>query len=304
MTSTKAKAVCAVIVSYFPESATLRRLVESVTPQVGAVVLVDNSGSGHANDLPGLADGVHVLAQSVNVGLAAAQNLGISWARGRGYAFVLLLDQDSTPDENMVEVLLDALARTRSPEPVAAIGPRFHDPREARDAPFVRLGFPVSRKLWCHSASQVMPCDFLISSGSLIPIPALEAVGDMDAGLFIDNVDLEWCFRAKSKGYALLGVCGATMHHRLGDARRAMPLGLGHVVVHGPARLYYIMRNRLLLYRMKHTPLVWVAQDLPRILVKLFLFGVLIGPRWDNLRFMLRGLGDGLRGRRGRCPIG
>lgn len=303
MTSHDATAVCAVIVSHFPEPATLRRLVAVIGPQVGAVVLVDNTGTGRADDLPVLPSGVHVVAQPSNIGLAAAQNVGIAWARDKGYAFVLLLDQDSEPDEGMVAVMLEALARARSSELVAAIGPRFHDLREARDAPFVRLGFPVSRRLWCDSANQVLPCDFLISSGSLIPLSALDAVGDMDAGLFIDNVDLEWCFRARSRGYALLGACGATMNHRLGDARRAMPFGLGQVVVHRPVRLYYIMRNRVLLYRMTHTPRIWVAQDLPRLLVKLFLFGVVIGPRRPNLRFMLCGLRDGLRGRRGRCPI-
>ena len=64
-----------------------------------------------------------------------------------------------------------------------------------------------------------------------------------------------------------------------------------------------MMRNRILLYRLPHTPRVWIAQDLPRVLVKLLLFGVLIGPRWRNLRCMLRGLLDGIRGRQGEGPI-
>jgi rhamnosyltransferase len=123
----------------------------------------------------------------------------------------------------------------------------------------------------------------------------------MDAGLFIDNVDLEGGFRAKAQGYRLYGVCAATMRHQLGDGRRGLPFG-GQVVVHGPLRLYYMMRNRLLLYRMPHTPRMWIAQDVPRVLVKLFLFGVLIGPRLRNLQCMLRGLWDGLRGRYGACP--
>jgi rhamnosyltransferase len=74
------------------------------------------------------------------------------------------------------------------------------------------------------------------------------------------------------------------------------------VVVHGAVRLYYMMLNRVRLFRMPHTPGAWIAQDLPRVLAKLLLFGVLIGPRWRNLRCMLRGLWDGLRGRRGPSP--
>lgn len=299
--------VCAVVVTYHPDPMMLRELLDAIVMQVGAVVVVDNTAPGSAGQCGDVfSDIATVLPQKGNAGLAAAQNLGIDWARGHGYLYVLLLDQDSTPGEGMVQTLLNALLhllQLRGERRVGAVGPRFHDLREDRDAPFVHIGFPFNRKLWCERDEQTLTCDFLISSGALIPMVVLDAVGAMDAGLFIDNVDLEWSFRARAQGYALYGVCAATMHHRLGDARRALPFGLGQIVVHGPVRLYYMMRNRVRLYRMPHTPRVWTAQDVPRVLVKLFLFGVLIGPRLRNLRFMLRGLRDGLQGREGPCPL-
>jgi rhamnosyltransferase len=182
------------------------------------------------------------------------------------------------------------------------VGPRFRDPREQRDAPFVRVAFPMSHKLWCEAGTADIECDFLISSGVLIPIAVLDDVGGMDDGLFIDNVDLDWSFRARSRGYALFGVCGTTMEHRLGDERRPIPGG-HQQVVHGPVRLYFIMRNRIALYGRPHTPKVWIAQDLPRVAAKFFIFSALVGPRRDNLRFMVRGLVDGIRGRTGGCPV-
>lgn len=305
MTEYPAHDVCAVVVSYHPDPLAIRGMVEGVAGQVGAVVLVDNGSVGEW--LPALAlnlqaVGGAVLAQPRNIGLAAAQNIGIDWARAHGYRQVLLLDQDSEPGEGMVTALQLALATLSANGQVAAVGPRFHDSREHRDAPFVRIGFPFNRKQWCDSSASTIACDFLISSGMLIPLAVLDQVGPMDAGLFIDNVDLEWSFRARAQGYALHGVCAATMHHRLGDARRMLPMGLGQIVVHGPSRLYYMMRNRVRLYRLSHTPRVWIAQDLPRVLVKLLLFGVLIGPRWRNLRCMFCGLWDGLRGRQGEAP--
>ena len=295
--------VCAVIVTYQPESAALFALIDAVMPQVGAVVVVDNASDGiWQQTIQHNKPDITLLRQPCNVGLAVAQNAGIDWARAHGYSHVLLLDQDSEPGEGMVAALLATLKMLSFDSKVGAVGPRFHDKREDRDAPFVRIGFPRSQKLWCESDTQSIACDFLISSGALIPIAVLDQVGAMDAGLFIDNVDMEWSFRARAKGYALYGVCSAAMHHHLGDDRRALPFGVGKIVVHGPSRLYYMMRNRLRLYGMRHTPLVWTAQDIPRVLVKLFLFGVLIGPRLRNLRFMLRGLWDGLLGRQGACP--
>ena len=305
MTDDSATTVCAVIVSYHPEPAALLSLIDGLVPQVGAVVLVDNASQGRWQQPLGetmSARGGALLHQTHNIGLAAAQNLGIEWARSSGYRYVLMLDQDSEPGGGIVLSLLTALQTLSATHKVAAVGPRFHDVREDRDAPFVRIRFPVNRKLWCESDGQPIACDFLISSGALIPMEVLDQVGPMDAGLFIDNVDLEWGFRARAHGYALYGVCTATMNHHLGDARRALPFGLGQVVVHGPVRLYYMMRNRLRLYGMPHTPGIWIAQDLPRVVVKLFLFGVLIGPRARNLRCMLRGLWDGLRGRQGAYP--
>jgi rhamnosyltransferase len=297
--------VCAVIVSYHPEPIAISSLVDKVAAQVDAVVLVDNASVGDWQ--PVLTEtlscrGGALLMQPYNLGLAAAQNIGIDWARSNGYRYVLLLDQDSEPGTGMVLSLLRALRTLSAAGKVAAVGPRFHDEREDRDAPFVRLSFPLNHKLWCEADTQYIACDFLISSGTLIPLDVLDRVGGMDAGLFIDNVDMEWGFRARAMGFTLHGVCAATMYHRLGAARRPLPLGLGQVVVHGPVRLYYMMRNRVRLYRLPHTPAVWVAQDLPRVLAKLFLFAVLIGPRWRNMRYMLRGLGDGLRRREGACP--
>ncbi|TAM15659.1 MAG: glycosyltransferase family 2 protein [Rhodanobacter sp.] len=292
--------VCAVVVTYRPDHGALRQLLDAVRPQVDAVVLVDNTPTFDVAIREH--DDVHIIRLQRNAGLAAAQNIGIAWAREHGHAQVLLLDQDSVPGTGMVAALREALARAEAESLIGAVGPRFRDLREDRDAPFVGIGFPLNRKYWCEYPEQIVTCDFLISSGSLIPMAVLDAVGGMDDGLFIDNVDLEWGFRARARGYVLHGVCAATMYHQLGDARRRMPLGLGHVVVHGPVRLYYMMRNRVLLYRMPHTPAVWVAQDLPRLAAKLFLFGVMVGPRLRNLGYMLRGLYDGVRGRRGVCP--
>ncbi len=305
MTETSVSDICAVIVSYQPDPAAIADLLERVIPQVGAVALVDNASDGGWQAAIGArlaAHGGALLDQPRNIGLAAAQNVGIDYARARGFRHVLLLDQDSRPGAGMVAALLRALQVLSATGRVAAVGPRFHDLREHRDAPFVRVAFPLNRKLWCDADTPSIACDFLISSGALIPLVVLDEVGPMDAGLFIDNVDLEWSFRARARGYTLHGVCAATMHHRLGDARRALPFGRRQIVVHGPLRLYYMMRNRLLLYRLPHTPRTWIAQDLPRVLAKLFLFGVLVGPRLSNLRCMLQGLRDGLLGRRGQCP--
>jgi rhamnosyltransferase len=125
---------------------------------------------------------------------------------------------------------------------------------------------------------------------------ALEEVGPMEAGLFIDRIDLEWCFRAAAAGRAAYGVCAAELQHEPGD--RFVPLGLGHwrqMPVHSATRTYYMVRNSVLLYQRPYAPLRWILNDAIRLL-GIVLVSLIIAPeRSRRLRLVLNGLIDGLR---------
>jgi rhamnosyltransferase len=291
--------VCAVVVTYHPDAALLTAQLEALQAQAGCVVVVDNATPGPSvRELCAAMPRTELLSLTENRGLAAALNAGITHARAKpGITHVLLMDQDSVPEPGMVAALKAALDRQSQHARVGAVGTRFRDPRERGDAPFVRIRFPVNRQLHCNGDCNEVACDFLITSGSLIPLEVLDRVGGMDEGLFIDNVDLEWCFRAVAKGYMLFGACGARMLHHHGATRHRVPGLPRGVVVHTPRRLFYMMRNRVLLYRRAYTPRRWIAQDVPRLVVKFLLFALLIAPRRKNARCMLAGLRAGIAGR-------
>jgi rhamnosyltransferase len=146
---------------------------------------------------------------------------------------------------------------------------------------------------------QLIPCDFLISSGSLLPVDAYRRVGPFDESLFVDNVDLEWCMRARAAGFSLYGVAAAHLEHQLGEAR----LRVGdkvRLVVHSPERLYYMTRNRLLLYRRPYMPLKWKIKDSLRIVAKFTATMVFLAPRREYARMTWRGLRDAWRLRAGK----
>jgi len=293
-----------VIVTYGPDPELLRRVVDSVLQQVGHLVVFDNGSRGvDVKALLGAAPGISLLASPHNVGLGSALNRSYEQAQSLGFDYVLLMDQDSVLEPGMVDVLGTALVELAVNERIAAVGPQFRDARSGMLAPFVRFGFPFNHKLR-GGPGQRISCDFLITSGSLVPMSALRDIGAMDESLFIDNLDMDWCFRAKRSGHALYGICDAQMSHSIGEEllpSRAKPDG---VIVHKPFRLYFIMRNRVLLYGRAYTPRVWIAQDVPRLLLKLVGNGLFLAPRWIRLRFMLKGLWDGIRGRAGPLPPG
>ena len=192
----------------------------------------------------------------------------------------------------MTARLLDELERREGEgEEVAAIGAQIRDRDSRRLAPFVRFRLPFNRRLSASSGSA--RCDLLITSGTLLNLRHWERVGPMRAAWFIDSIDMEWSFRARRLGLAIVGCFDARLDHSIGQARPLLPGRRSpRYRHHDPRRLYTMMRNRVFLYRCG-APRAWVVQDLARATGKLLLFGVLVGPRRSNLSAMLRGLRDG-----------
>ncbi|MHB9118228.1 MAG: glycosyltransferase family 2 protein [Burkholderiales bacterium] len=293
--------VCAVVVTYHPDFGALESLLAALTGQVAVTVVVDNgSPADYAPWIRARAqDAVVPLLLGENMGVAAAQNRGIEWARAQGCTHVVLFDQDSLPAQDMVSVLLEAAdaARARGVA-VAALGPRYTDERQDNPPPFIRVrGLRVER-CRCLSPDSVVAVDYLIASGCLIPMDVLNAVGDMAEPLFIDYVDIEWGLRAREKGFQSLGVCKATMRHSLGEAPSCF---FGRKIpVHSPLRHYYHVRNAIWLYRQAWVPLHWKWADGFRLLLKFGYYSLLTSPRIQHFWMMTLGIYHGLSKRSGR----
>jgi rhamnosyltransferase len=299
--------VCAVIVTFHPERALLQQLLVRIVPQVERLLIVNNGSPREVlvwlneQQQHGTID---IIDLEDNLGVAAAHNRGIEWARTQGSDYVLLLDQDSVPATNMVERLLTALCSLQTEgESVAAVGPRYRDPRRPELPAFIRWGVLRAQRVHCPSGHWARPVavDFLISSGMLIPLSVLARVGGMEEALFIDAVDFEWCLRVTDRGYRLYGVGNAEMCHSLGDRVKTIWFArTRRVSVRSPLRQYYFVRNSLLLYRRPYVSWAWVCQSL-RVLIRMFaLFSLFIPPRSQNAGMMARGFWHGIRGRSGR----
>jgi len=289
--------VVAVIVSYQPTDF-LRTEAKALGGQVQHIVVVDNASEAarlkSVEDLP-----IEVIRLPMNVGIAAAHNIGIQRARKLGATHVLLMDQDSLPERDMVARLLAAeRALEEQGNKVGAVGPVYHDPRVGKSWPFFRMSRFGVRPHACGDAPYVR-CDFLISSGTLIRVDVIDSVGLMKDAYFLEHVDTEWSLRARFVGYSLYGVCRARMDHHLGDTAVSVPLSGRRVQLYQPYRYYYLFRNALLLWREKHASLPWKINEVKRLVYRLVFFTLFVEPRLQRLKFMLLGLWDGLLGRSG-----
>ncbi|MBI3524589.1 MAG: glycosyltransferase family 2 protein [Betaproteobacteria bacterium] len=291
------------IVAYQPQAETLVKLLEAISSQVRTVVLVDNGGAAEAVGASRCGH-IVILDPGCNVGLAAGHNLALARIFAAGCSHALLFDQDSVPQGDMLGELLRIEQRlTANSHSVGAVGPLPISEGDSRTTGFVRFS-GLWRDILSHADADLPApacrCDFLITSGTLLRREVFDRVGPFAESLFIDNVDLEWCCRAGSLGYEIYGAAEARMQHALGDRLMLLPVaGKRALVIHNPLRIYYMTRNRLLLYRMPHIPLGWKLADFPRLVIKTLLFGLLAPPRLRYLRATLAGMLDGLWGRDG-----
>ena len=291
--------IAAIVVTFNPDREKLRICVEAVLPQVGRLIIVDNSPMIDIEETEQLV----VIPLGDNRGIAAAQNAGIAWARQHGAGYVILFDQDSVPAPDMVEKLLSAY-RIKQSEGfhVAAVGPRYLDERQQNPPPFIQAkGLYVVRQK-CACPESIVEADYVISSGCLIPLTVLEKVGGMRDELFIDYVDIEWGLRAKYHGFKCFGACAAHMRHDLGDE----PIEFfGRMIPHhSPLRHYYHFRNAIWLYQCKWPPLWWRIGDALRLIRKYVFYSLFTNCRLEHLCMMTLGVWHGLRGRMGKYGPG
>lgn len=261
----------AVVVTFNPEIDTLMSQFELLSHQVEKIWVIDNASTQSLVSLVssvGIECSLQLVQMSTNIGIGAAQNVGIKLACVEGAKYVLILDQDSLPMPEMAHYLMVASESFRAAGiPVAAVAPVCVDRVTGARSGFVRLGMFDYEKLFVSAEDAPVEVDFVISSGSLIPVDTFDKIGLIDEGLFIDHVDTEWCLRARSKGFKLFGIPEAVMLHSLGNTRkRVWFLRWRNVPYHSPFRYYYMLRNGVLLRKRPYTPLKWRIGEFMRSL--------------------------------------
>lgn len=300
--------VFAIVVTYFPDTAVLDALLGSLRCQTTGVIIVDNTPNDDRRvedylNLAGKGESIKLVRLGSNLGIARALNVGIDLAVGEGATHVLLSDQDSLPAAGMVSGLLSALGElSRVKGKIGAVGPTFVDRHTG-------ITFPFQAKVegkffYGHiAASEAIPfveALTLITSGTLIPVQVFQHVGEMREDFFIDHVDIEWSHRARAAGYSLHGVHGATMYHSLGDrALRVWYFGWRSESAYGPVRVYYRIRNFVILCRIDWIDRRWKVRNAWYWLGFLYSQVVFGNQRIAALRMAWRGLWDGLHQRTG-----
>ena len=167
-----------------------------------------------------------------NKGVAAALNRAAEVAISHGLDWLLTMDQDSRFEVPELEDYVMAFDEIADKESVAIVSPSYADlTKEQRDADYKDI-------------------DYVMTSFNLLNLALFPLVGGFNEALFIDEVDHDYCLRARRLGYRVVQILSAAVSHAPGEhitvTRRGVPLT---IALHTPERLYYITRNYLYMWR-------------------------------------------------------
>ncbi len=292
--------VYAVIVTYNPNLELLVKVMLCLQEQVGRIIVVDNGSENISHIESGIGNSPNKLIKlSENKGIAYAQNQGITYAESRRAQYVLLMDQDTLLPEGAVAALYDKCKDLEKHGfKVGAIGCAYRDRPDGKINTIWKAdGRKVQKQDVNSETDELIGVDFVIASGSLVPVSTLKEVGLMEENLFIDLVDIEWGLRAKACGYQSYQSLAHVMSHTLGNGR--LNVFRKTISLHSPIRNYYAVRNSIFLARRRYIASAWRIYFVKRIFSYLIVFGLFSSQKKERLNFMIRGLVDGLLGRGG-----
>lgn len=283
----------AIVVLYNPDFNVTGKALKSLMNQVDRICVVDNSSSNHLEELKEFQK-LEYIPLGKNVGIAAAQNVGISYFIRQGYDYVVFSDQDSIAPENVINKLHDAyVALQKHGYKVGVTGTRAINRQTGKPYPPKSKEFAVILRRAVGYASDITESYSVISSISLISTISLVELGGFDESLFIDGVDHEWCWRAwhQAKLRSFI-VEDALISHQLGEEDKK--LASKEIAIASPFRVYYQFRNYLWLCRRDYVPSFWKKKHLLKYAVKFFYFPLFVSPRIKYAKNILRGIYDGL----------
>jgi len=221
--------------------------------------------------------GVVYTANGQNQGIARALNQAARQALAEGFTHLLTMDDDSRTPPGYVRQLTDFL--DQHPDLRIGILAPYHTPVRAAGEGFTHVPYTMT-------------------SGNLLSLRAYAEAGPFWEELFIDHVDHEYGLRLNRLGWAVIELTDLRLDHPLG-VRKARPVLGGTFVSHSPRRGYFIARNGLAVGRRHPAFLPRALQLTAKEVLKALLWE---DRRPERLRFIGRGLRDGLTGRLGPLP--
>jgi len=225
--------IAATVILYYPDQQTYTNIL-SYIDQVDLLYMVDNSEKSSRTliELFLTESKVQYIHDGFNKGIAYRLNQTALLAINAGCDLLLTMDQDSSFEKEVLVTYLNCIVNNPGRKKTAMYGLQHEG--------------NVNSILSCtsHETSQ------LITSGSVVNLSIYKEIKGFDEDLFIDGVDLDYCFRSRMAGYSIIKFDHLYLLHNLGKVSYHKSLKnfkLTARTFHSPLRIYYMVRNYLYL---------------------------------------------------------
>jgi len=255
-------------------------------------ILVDNGSTDGSLEAFSVLEDVELISNGANLGIARANNVGIRRALEAGADYVLLLNNDTIVDGDMVRILVETCEADPT---IGMVGPTMYYHDEPTTIWYAGGRIHPWRGDTSHVGmleedrgqyGEVTDTDYVTSCAMLVRREVIEQIGEVDPAYFIYFDETDFCVRAQRRGWRVVFVPHARLWHKISRTMGA-----------GSARYWFhYTRSRLVFVRKNFTPVHRAAA--------LAYIALLDGPRMvghfvrrrklDCIEPYLRGLREGL----------
>lgn len=200
----------------------------------GEIFVVDNaSDDGSVEIVQSKFPKVHLLANSKNLGFAAANNLALRRSRGK---YILLINPDTIVQEDTLRTMIDFF--DKNPD-VGLAGCKILNPdgtlelasRRSFPTPWVAFTkiiglstlFPNTKMFGKYNLTYLHPdetyeVDAVSGSFMFLRREVYENVGELDEQFFMYGEDIDWCYRIQQAGWKIFYVHSTQIIHYKGES--------------------------------------------------------------------------------------
>ena len=241
---------------------------------------------------------------NVNLGIAAAQNLGLIEAYKKKNDYILFSDQDTIFGKNFVKEIFLAFKETeKKNKNIFAISPNLYDRNKQVISGFVQrfffFRFTIFNNNIANQKKNISEISESMSSGMFLKTQVLKKIGFLNEDLFLDWVDFDLCWRANDKGYKLFGAKDIVANHFLG--KKAAIFFKKKYHLHDVYRVYYILRNGIYISLYKFDiNFLWKINIFFNTIRYLIGYLIFIRPFFTVCKFSFLGLLHGVSGKLGK----
>lgn len=219
------------VILYHPKEEDLDNL-KSYLFKIDRLYVYDNSAKKTVSKFILENEKINYFWDGENYGLSIRLNQACQQAILDGFDYLLTMDQDSSFLEKNLDCYIDAIVNFKEKEKTAVYG----------------LEYDINDST--HETPDFIEVDHLITSASILNLKLFNEIGKFDENLFIDGVDIDYCYAALSRGYKNIKFGKIEFNHSLGiRTERSSIFNLyifkKNVSLHSSIRVYYMYRNML-----------------------------------------------------------